>query len=569
MKNQKVAWIFNRIADYLEMDGIDFRTKAYRNAAHTIETLSLDIEDVRSEGRLQELPGIGSKIAQKIEEIIDTGSLEYYENLKKETPVDFEALLAVEGLGPKTIKLLYKELGVKNLDDLERETKRHHIRRLRGMGDKTEKKILENLEFARKNTGRRLLGYVLPQSREIQEEINKLDIVERVEIAGSIRRRKETVGDIDILVITQNPDEVTDFFTSMKFTEEVIAKGSSKSTVRLKNGLDADLRVFPEDEFGSAFVYFTGSKEMNIELRKIAIKKGLKLNEYGVLRDDEQLAGKTEEDVFNILGLSYIEPELRENRGEVDAAALGKLPDLVGYHDLKGDLQMHTKWSDGSSTIKIMAESAKNLGYQYLAITDHTGTLRIAGGMGDEQIKMQMKEIDQVNQELEDITILKGLEVNIDSDGLLDIKNELLADMDVVLASIHSGFRQDREKMTDRIISAMENENVDIIAHPTGRKIQERRAYDLDFNRIYEAAQETNTILEVNAHPNRLDLSDINIRRALEAGCKLVINTDAHKREELSFAELGIATSRRGWAEKKDIINTLPLKKLLKNFNLN
>lgn len=567
MKNHKVAGILNWIADYLEMEGQDFRIKAYHRAANTIESLSKDVEDVRDEDKLQELPGIGKSIARKIEEIIDTGTLQYYEELKKQAPVDFEALLEVEGLGPRTIKLLYEELGVQNLDDLEREAKRHHIRRLKGMGDKSERKILDNLEFARKSTGRKLLGYVLPLARELIERFENLDNVDRAEIAGSIRRRKETVGDMDILVITQKSREIMDLFTEMEFVEDVIVKGDSKSTVRLNNGLETDLRVFTEDEFGSAFLYFTGSKETNIALRKIAIKKGLKLNEYGVFRGDDQLASKTEEEIFKTLELAYIEPELRENRGEVEAAACRKLPNLVGYLDLRGDLQMHTNWSDGLASIKSMVVAGKQMDYEYLAITDHTGSLRIAWGMDEKRVKKQMEEIDQINQEIKGITILKGLEVNIDSEGKLDISNELLQDLDIVLAAVHSGFRHDKEKMTRRIVSAMENENVDIIAHPTGRKIQERRAYDLDFNQVFEVAHETDTILEINSQPNRLDLSDINIKRALESGCKLVISTDAHSPDQLSTAELGLANARRGWAEKKDIINTLPLKKLLKIFN--
>lgn len=567
MENKKVALILNQIADLLEMDGIDFRTKAYRNAAHTVESLSVDIGKLKDEGRLLELPGIGKNLAKKIEEIIDTGSLKYYDKLKKETPVDFESLSKVEGLGPKTIKLLYHELGVQNLDDLEREAKRGHIHRLKGMGVKTERKILENLEFARKYSGRKLLGHILPLSREIKKEIAKIKGVERVEIAGSIRRRKETVGDIDILVITENTSDVMDFFTRMELIDEVMVQGLLKTSVRLKNGMDADLRVFHKKEFGSAYVYFTGSKEMNIQLRKRAIKRGLKLNEYGVFQGEEQIAGETEEDTFQALGLSYIDPELRENQGEIEAAKSGQLPDLVGYTELKGDLQMHTNWSDGASTLQEMAQAGKMMGHEYLAITDHTGGLRIVGGLNEDRIIKQIKKIDGLNEQIEGITLLKGVEVNIDSGGQLDVSDQVLGDLDVVVAAIHSGFRQDKEKMTERLVLAMENENVNIIAHPTGRKIQERRAYELDLNRIFQVARETGTLMEVNCQPNRLDLKDVYIRSALEAGCKVVISTDAHNKEQLSYAELGLATARRGWACKKDIINTLPLKKVLKYFN--
>lgn len=562
MKNPKVARILNEIADLLEMKGVKYKPIAYKKAARTVQFLSRDIEEVKEEGKLTELPGIGKNIAKKIEEIIDTGSLKYYEDLKREFPIDFESLLAVEGLGPKSIKLLHEELGIKNLDDLERMAKKHRIRKLKGMGDKTEQRILESIEFARKKTGRNLLGHILPIAENLKNELENLEAVDNVEIAGSIRRRKETIGDIDILVTTKKPKEVMDFFTSLDDVDEVIAKGRSKSTVRLKEGIQSDLRVIKRKSFGSALMYFTGSKETNIEIRKIAIKKGFKLNEYGLFKGKKQIAGMAEQEIFQKLGMMYIEPELRENRGEVEAAMEGKIPKLIKYGELRGDLQMHTKWSDGSHTIEQMADAAKSLGHKYIAITDHTGTLRIAGGLDEEDIQAQMKEIGKLNEKIEGITILKGAEVNIKSNGELDIKDNVLRDLDIVVASIHSGFRQERKKLTNRIISAMENENVDIIAHPTGRKIQERRAYDLDLERIFELSRETNTFLEINSYPNRLDLSDINVRRALESGCKLAINTDAHNTKHLKYIELGIATARRGWAKKGDIINTLSLKKL-------
>lgn len=564
MKNLKVTKILSEIADLLEMKGVKYKPIAYKKAARTVQFLSRDIEEVREEGKLTELPGIGKNIAKKIEEIIDTGSLKYYEDLKREFPIDFESLLAVEGLGPKSIKLLHEELGVKNLDDLERMAKKHRIRKLKGMGDKTEQRILESIKFARKKTGRNLLGYILPVAENLKNELKNFEAVDKVEIAGSIRRRKETIRDIDVLVVTKKPKAVMDFFTSLDSVDEIIAKGRSKSTVRLKEGIQSDLRVIKRKSFGSALMYFTGSKETNIEIRKIAIKKGFKLNEYGLFKGKKQIAGKTEQEILQKLGMMYIEPELRENRGEVEAAMEGKISKLIKYGELRGDLQMHTKWSDGSYTIEEMADAAKRLGHKYIAITDHTGTLRIAGGLDEEDIQAQMKEIDKLNEKIEGITILKGAEVNIKSNGELDIRDDVLKDLDVVVASIHSGFRQERKKLTSRIISAMENENVDIIAHPTGRKIQERRAYDLDLERIFEVSRETNTFLEVNSYPNRLDLSDINVRRALESGCKLAINTDAHNTEHLKYIELGIATARRGWAKKNDIINALSLKKLKK-----
>jgi DNA polymerase (family 10) len=568
MKNQLVASILNQVADLMEIDEVDFRTKAYRRAAHTVYNLSEDIEDIKNEGRLQELPGVGEKIAGKIEEIIETGSLEYLENLKKKFPVDYDALMAVEGLGPKGIKQLYRELGVKNLDDLEKNAKRHRIRRLKGMGDLTEKKILLNLEFARKSTGRNLLGHILPLAQQIKAELNGLDYVLRVEVAGSIRRRKETVGDIDILVTTSKPLEVMAYFTKMELVGDVVVSGPTKSTVRLKeNGIDVDIRTFEDESFGSALMYFTGSKETNVELRRIAISMGYKLSEYGVFNGEQLIAGRTEEEVFNNLGMDYIEPELRENTGEIEAAISGKLPELVKYDDVMGDLQMHTEWSDGKSKIEDMAFMAQKMGYEYMAVTDHSGSLRIANGMNEKTITKQMNDIDNLNQKLEGFTILKGVEANIDSYGYLDVPDKILHEMDLVIAGIHSGFKQDKKELTRRILSAMDNEHVNIITHPTGRKIQEREAYELDMEGVYNASKDTGTYLEINSQMNRLDLNDTNIKRAVEHGCKLVVNTDAHSVSDLKNIELGIATARRGWAKKEDILNTLPLKKLLKILN--
>ena len=568
MKNQLVAAILNQVADLMEIEAVDFRTKAYRRAAHTVDTLSEDIEDIKNEGRLQELPGIGEKIAGKIEEIVDTGSLEYLNNLKKEFPVDYDALMAVEGLGPRSIKQLYNELGIKNLDDLEKNAKRHRIRRLKGMGDKTEQKILINIDFARKSTGRNLLGHILPVANEIKEEIASLDYVFRVEVAGSIRRRKETVGDIDILVTTNQPNDVMEYFSGIDLVDDVVVKGPTKSTVRLKeNGIDVDLRAFEDKIFGSALMYFTGSKETNVELRRIAIAKGLKLSEYGVFRGEKLLAGRTEEEIFKTLGMDYIEPELRENTGEIEAAIGNNLPKLLNSSDICGDLQMHTNWSDGSANINDMADHAKKMGYEYIAITDHSGTLRIANGMNEKTIIKQMDEITKINDEMDDFTILKGIETNIDSYGLPDVPDKILNDMDIVIAGIHSGFNQNKKELTRRIISAMENDNINIIAHPTGRKIQERNAYELDLEKIFETSKNTNTLLEVNSQMNRLDLNDMDIKIAVEHGCKLVINTDAHSIPDLNNMELGVSTARRGWAKKEDIINTLPLEGLLKFFD--
>jgi DNA polymerase (family 10) len=567
MDNLKVAEILEEIADILDIKGVEYKPRAYRKAAFSIRSLSKDIRQIREEGKLEDIPGVGKAISKKIEEILDTGSLKYYDSLKKEIPVDFESLLSVEGIGPKTIKLLYKKLDVKNLDDLEKAAKSHKIRDLEGMGEKSEQKILENIDFARKSKGRFILGYAIPIAENLKNNLKKFEYVKNVEVAGSLRRRKETIGDIDILVVTKKPKEVMDFFTELDAVEEIVVKGESKSTVRLKKGLECDIRVIDEKSFGSALLYFTGSKQTNIEMRKISIKKGLKLSEYGLFKGRKQIAGKTEKEVFEKLGMRYIEPELRENRGEIEASLKGKLPKLIGYSDIKGDLQMHTKWSDGVNTIEEMAKAGKELGYEYVAITDHTGSLRIAGGLTEKEIKKQIKKMDKINEKLDGITILKGVEVNIQSDGKLDVNDKVLEELDIVVASIHSGFRQSKEKISNRIISAMENENVNIIAHPTGRKIKKRKEYEFDFEKILEKSKDTNTFLEINSYPVRLDLNDINAKRAIENGCKLVINTDAHNIEQLRYIELGIATARRGWAKKKDIINALTLNKLRKKLS--
>lgn len=564
MKNQLVASILNEVADLMEMDSVDFRTKAYRRAAHTVEIQSEAIEDIRNEGKLMELPGVGAKIAKKIEEIIDTGSLEYLENLKKEFPVDYDDLMTVEGLGPKGIRQLYQELGVKTLDDLEKQAKNHHIRRLKGMGEKTERNILINLGFARKSEGRSLLGKILPVARNIKDLLKTLDYVDRVEIAGSIRRMKETVGDIDVLVTTNKPLEVMDFFTEMEMVDDVVVKGKTKSTVRLKEtGIDVDIRTFEDESFGSALMYFTGSKETNVELRRIAIALGYKLNEYGVFDSDELVAGTTEREVFNSLGMDYIEPELRENTGEIRAAIDRTLPELVELKQIKGDLQMHTNWSDGKNSVEELAFEAQKMGYEYIAITDHSGDIKSSRYRDERVIKKQMDEIDSVNRKLDGLTVLKGVEANIDSYGYLDVPDKLLKEMDIVVAGIHSGFNQNKHELTRRMLAAIKNEHVNIISHPTGREIQGRKGYELEFERIFEAANEHKTMLEINSRMNRLDLNDMHIKQAVEHEVKLVINTDSHSINELTNMELGVGTARRGWAKKEDIINTLHLKELL------
>ena len=565
MKNPLVSEILNEIADYLEFANEPFKVRAYRKAALVIEGLSEDIEQVWKEGRLMELPGIGEGIAKKIDDFLKNNKSKYLEELKKKTPVDMEQLGKIEGIGPKTILKLYKELKVKNAADLEKAAKQGKIQKIKGLGPTVEQNILKSIEFARKTSERVPLGFALSSAEEVVKALKTLKEVERVSIAGSTRRMKETIGDIDILVTTKAPDKVIDFFTKLPNVAEVLAKGPTKSSVRLKEGIQVDLRVLNDNIFGAALLYFTGNKEHNIILRKIAIEKGLKLSEYGLFhkKTNKRIAGSTEEEVYKKLGLAYIEPEMREDEGEIELAQHHMLPKLIGYNDIKGDLQMHTKWSDGSNTIEEMALAGKKLGYKYICITDHTGKLAIAHALDEKRIAEQRKEIGKVNKKLSSITILQGVEVNIKDDGALDMPDKVLKQLDIVVASIHSGFKNPKEKITKRMIKAMENENVDIIAHPTGRLITKREAYEIDLDAVFDAARKTKTIMEINSYPERMDLRDSHVRAAVKAGVKLVISTDAHNTDQLHFIRLGIGTARRGWATKNDVINTKSLKEML------
>jgi len=563
MRNKEVAKVLYGIADLLEIKEVKFKPNAYRRAAQNIELLPEDIEKVFERGELEKIPGVGKNIAKKIGELLERGKLEYYEKLKKEIPVDVESLSSIEGMGPKKIKTLYKELGIKNLNDLEKAAREGKIREIKGMGEKTEKKILESIAFARKGK-RELLGIILPEAMELKALLEKK--VEMISIAGSLRRMKETIGDMDILAFSSEPMEIMDFFTNMKNVEAVIVKGETKSSVRLESGIQVDLRIVPKESFGSALQYFTGSKEHNIAVRKIAVRAGYKLNEYGLFKGDKKIEGESEEGVYRALGMDFIPPELRENRGEVEAAMAGKLPHLVEYEDVKGDLQMHTKWSDGANTIEEMVEEARKMGHEFIAITDHVGSLKIAGGMDEDEIRKQMREVEKVNEKYDDIHIFYGVEVNIMKDGTLDMGKKVLKDVDVVVAGIHSGLRMSEEEMSARLIKAMESGVVDIVAHPTGRIIQRREGIKLDFEKVFDAARENNVVMEINAQPARLDLDDIHTKMAVERGVKLSIGTDAHNLSNLHYINLGTAVARRGWAEKDDIINTYPVKKLEKLF---
>ena len=567
MQNSELAQIFREIALYLEMQGVQFKPRAYEKVAYALEALEEPAAEIYQRGglkALREIPGVGQAIGEKIEEVILTGRLKYYEELKREVPVDVRGLTAIEGVGPKSVKLLYEKLKVKNVGDLEQAARAGKIRGLPHFGEKMEQKILKGIEFLKQGSGRFTLGSVLPLILEIEQRLRELPEVSEVVVAGSTRRRKETIGDADILAISRKPEKVMECFVSMLEVLHVQAKGATKSMVKLKNGMDVDLRVVEQESFGAALNYFTGSKDHNVALRRIAQEKGLKLNEYGLFRGEKRIAGKTEEEVYKALGLAYIPPELRENQGEIEAAKKGELPDLVGYGDLRGDLQTQTTWTDGSNSIEEMAAEAKRLGLEYIAITDHTKSLAMTGGSDEKKLLKQMAAIDKINRSLKGIKVLTGAEVNINKDGSLDIEDEVLAKLDVVGVAVHSHFNLPRREMTERITKAMRNPNADILFHPTGRIIQKREPYDVDMDAIIKTAKETGTILEVDAYPDRLDLKDEHVRKAVNAGVKLVIDSDAHSTNHIRFLDFGIAQARRGWAEKKDVINTRPLKEFLK-----
>lgn len=567
MINLQLARIFYEISEYLAMDEIPFKPQAYEKAARILESLSEDAKEIYKQGgfqALKEIPGVGESIAEKIEEFIKTGKVKYHVELKKKCPVDLEHLTAVEGLGPKLIKTLYQKLGVKNLSDLEKAAEAQKIEKLPRFGPKIQENILRGIEFLKGGQGRLLLGYALPLAQKIEKRLEEFKEVKEVTVAGSLRRRKETIGDFDILVVSEKPQKVMEYFCSMPEVEKILAQGETRSSVHLYLGLDADLRVVAPKSFGSALQYFTGSKDHNIKTRKIAQDKKLKLNEYGVFRGQKQIAGKTEEEVYEALGLKYIEPEMREDQGEIEASLEGRLPNLVELKDIKGDLQMHSTWSDGAYSIKEMALAAKKLGHDYIAITDHAGHLHIAHALSEKDILRQWREIDALNKTLKGIKILKGIEVDLDDQGQPELSDKLLARFDLVLGSVHSKLRQPKSEMTKRLITAMKNSHVDIIAHPTGRILQRREEITIDLKEVIKAAKKTGTILEINAYPERLDLNDRNIRQAVEEGVKLSIGTDAHSINQLAYWELGVSQARRGWAEKKDIINTLGYSELLK-----
>lgn len=570
LKNQKLASIFYEIADYLTMEEVFFRSQAYRKVAEVLETLTVEVEKIYQKGgleSLEEIPGVGHNIAQKIEEYIKTGKVGYLQDLKRKYPLDLARITSIPGIGPRKAKVLYQKLNIRTLQDLEKAAQENRLAGLFGFAEKSEKNILEGITFLKKDQGRFLLGEILPQAEEILRELKKIKEVEEISLAGSLRRRKESIGDVDILITIKektSAEKIMDFFVQLPGVTKVWLKGPTKSSIKMAEGFNVDLRVIRKKSYGSALQYFTGSKTHNILLRRIALEKKMKLSEYGLFKDKKMIAGWDEASLYQALGLSWIAPELREGQGEIEASLEGRLPQLISEENLKGDLHCHSSWDGGVNSILEMAIEGKRIGYQYLGISDHTKFLKIENGLDEKQLAQQGKEIEKLNQKIEGITILQGCEANIMKDGSLDIEDEALKKLDYVIAGVHSHFNLSKEEMTERMIKVMKNPHVNIISHPTGRLLKRREEYQFDFDKILRVAKEYQVALEVNASYYRLDLNEKNIRRAKEAGVKMVINTDAHEKSQLNSIGLGVSQARRGWAEEKDIINSWSLEKLLK-----
>ena len=570
MHNPEVTRIFNAIADILEIKGDNpFRIRAYRRAAQNIEELTEDVETLIARETLEDLPGIGKDLAAKIREIVKTGTAQEYEKLKGEIPSGLVQLVHIPGVGPKTAKLLFDEKGIDSIEKLEAAAGAGQLRRLPGIKAKTEQNILRGIEMLKRASGRMPLGQALPLAHEIIARLNQVKGVRRIHYAGSLRRMKDTVGDIDILAISAAPKKVMDAFVSLPMVQLILAKGETKSSVMTRQGIQVDVRVVAPEAFGAALAYFTGSKAHNIRLREMARKKGLKISEYGVFqeRTGKRIAGKEEEEIYEVLKFPFIPPELREDAGEIEAALAGQLPDLITVEDIKGDLHIHSTWSDGAHPIAEVVEAAQKRGYAYVAITDHSKGLGVARGLGADDLARQREEIERLNKRLKGFRILTGTEVDIRADGSLDLPDTVLATLDFVIASVHSALRQDPERMTQRVARALGNPYVRVLGHPTGRLLGEREPLEFDFDSLLETARKNKVAFEINASPFRLDLNDAYARRVKDAGLPVVINTDTHALSNFDHITLGVAIARRAWIEKKDVWNALPLKQLLKRLS--
>lgn len=561
MKNTEVAALFNAIADFLEIKGDNpFRVRAHRRAAQTVEGLTEDVAAIAGRGGLLDLPGIGKDLAAKIDEYLDRGAVEYLETLKREIPVGVVELLGIHGVGPKTAKVLYEQAGVDSIDKLEELAKAHKLAGFPGVQAKTEENILKGIAIWRGGKERMPLGGALPLAEVILTTLRALEGTDRIALAGSARRMKETVKDIDILVTSKRPARVMDVFVGLPNVAEVLARGETKSSVRLREGIQADLRVVEPDCFGAALQYFTGSKQHNIRLRELAQRRKLKVNEYGVFDEekDRRVAGATEEDVYRAVGLPYIPPEIREDGGEIEAAQEHRLPALVELDDIQGDLQLHTTWSDGAHPLAEFAAGVQAKGYRYMAVTDHSKSATVAGGMDEAQVLQMIAEVRALNARLKGFRVLAGCEVDIRADGSLDFPDDVLSQLDLVQVSIHSRFKMSRDEMTTRIARAVQHPLVHILGHPTGRLIGERAAYEVDIEAVFRAAKAGGVALEINASPSRLDLNDLHARRAKDLGIPITISTDAHTIPQLDYMRYGVAVARRAWIGASDVLNTMP-----------
>lgn len=565
MTNREVAQVFFTIADLLEIKGeVIYKVMAYRQAAQSILDLGQDIEAVWRASQLQSIPGVGKAIARKIDELLRTGKLGYYEQLKAEIPPTLVEVLRVPDVGPKKAALFWKALGITTLAQLEEAARAGQLRTLPGVGERTEAKILKNIESLRGRTTRIPLGIAWHNAQAFLDALARVPGVVHVAAGGSLRRMRDTIGDIDLLVATNDPEAVMDAFVSHPQVASVIARGPTRASVLVHSGLQIDIRVLPPERWGTLLQYFTGSIAHNIHLRSLAQDMGLSLSEYAITRPDgSEILCATEEDVYQALGLPWIPPELREDRGEIEAALAGELPQLVEAKDIRGDLQMHTTWSDGTASVAEMAAAAAARGLEYILISDHSPSLGVARGLSVERLRQQWEEIAAVNAAGGPVRVLRGAEVEIHNDGSLDYPDDVLASLDIVVAALHTGLRQPRQQVTQRLLAAIANPHVDIIAHPRGRLISEREPADVDMEAIFQAAAQAGTILEINADPHRLDLDDGHAHRALQLSVKLAINSDAHNPDAVGDLRFGLGTARRAWATAADIVNTWPLEKLL------
>lgn len=571
MKNQEIAELFSKIADALSLqDKNKFKIRAYRRAARAIKDLPEDIEKIYKEESLTDIPGVGKGIANKIKEYLETGKMTKYQKVIEEVPESLLSLLNIRELGPSTLRLLYKELGVENLNDLKKVIEDGSFSKLEGLGEKTAEKVKKNIGDYEESLGgekRFLTGEVMVTVEEITEKLRQIESVEKVNTAGSYRRMKETVGDLDILVQSSSNRQVLNRVSEFPEVNQVLESGETKASVVLEGlSIRTDIRVVPEKSYGAALVYFTGSKEHNVSLRKIAQKKNLKLNEYGVFRDDEMISGKTEEEVYESLGLKYIPPEMREDRGEIEKSMEDDLPTLVSISDIRGNLHTHTDYSDGENSIREIVDKALEFKYEYIGITDHSKSASYAGGLSVDELKKQIDEIDELREEFKDIEILKGIESDIGAGGELDYSEEILEELDFVVGAIHSGFKKN---VTERMKTALENPHLKILAHPTGRLLSGRDGYDFNLEEVMQKAKEEDKVLEINAYYDRLDLNDIHSKEAYEMGNKMVINTDAHTLRMFDWMTLGVGVARRAWLPPEAIVNTYDYEKLSKALKIN